>query len=131
MIAKGSFEVTIDAEPPYDTVAGVAHSRAVFDKRFTGPLEASGSVQMLAVRSEAQPDSGAYVALERISGVLDGRRGTFSVVHTGLMHRGQRSLALTIAPGSGTGELRGIRGSMQIDIVDGRHFYTVDYDFEE
>jgi hypothetical protein len=126
MIAKGSFEVTPRFEPPYDDSDGVALSRASFDKRFSGPLDAASTVQMLAARTPAT-GSGGYVALERITGTLDGRSGAFVVVHLGLMTRGAPSLRIDIVPDSGTGALAGIAGTMHIDIVDGRHFYTVDY----
>jgi hypothetical protein len=126
MIAKGSFEVAMKAEPPYDTVDGVTLSRASFDKHFWGPLEATSQVQMLAARTAIETSAG-YVAIERISGTLEGRRGTFVVVHTGLMARGTPSLSITIVPDSGTGELSGISGRMAIQIVEGKHFYELDY----
>ena len=128
MIAKGSFEVTMHAEPPYDVVEGVTLGRASFDKRFSGPLEGTGSVQMAAARTPVAGSAG-YVAVERIQGTLDGRRGTFVVLHTGLMSRGAPSLTIQIVPDSGTGELRGITGKMSIEIADGKHFYELDYAF--
>jgi hypothetical protein len=129
MIVKGTFEVTMKAEPPYETVEQVTLGRASFDKRFSGPLTATGTVQMLAARGPV-PSSAGYVALERISGTLDGKRGTFALVHLGLMERGAPSLTVAIVPDSGTGELRGIRGRMAIDIVEGQHHYTLDYAYE-
>ena len=128
MIAKGSFEVTMHAEPPYDAIDGVTLGRASFDKRFSGPLEGTGSVQMLAARTPVAGSAG-YVAVERIQGALEGRRGTFVVLHTGLMNRGTSSLIVQIVPDSGTGDLRGIAGKMAIEIMDGKHFYELDYTF--
>ena len=127
MIVKGSFEVKVSAEPAHDVVDGVALSRATCDKRFSGPLDATGLVSMLAVRSPVE-GSAAYVAIERISGTLDGKRGTFVVQHVGTMTRGGPSLVITIAPDSGTGELAGISGRMSIQIIEGKHFYELDYD---
>jgi hypothetical protein len=126
MIAKGSFEVAMQAEPPYDAVDGVTLGRASFEKRFSGALEATSTVQMLAARTPMD-DSAGYVAIERIQGVLDGRRGTFVVLQTGIMNRGSRSLTITVVPDSGTAELRGIAGRMTIEIVEGKHFYELDY----
>jgi hypothetical protein len=126
MIAKGPFEVKMQAEPPYDAVEGVTLGRASFDKRFSGPLEGTGTVQMLAARTPVEGSAG-YVAIERIQGSLDGRRGTFVVLHKGLMTRGTPSLAITIVPDSGTGELAGIAGRMSIEITAGKHFYELDY----
>jgi len=129
MIVKGTFEVTMKAEPPYETVEQVALGRASFDKRFSGPLTATGAVQMLAARGPV-PSSAGYVALERISGTLEGKAGTFALVHLGLSDRGAQSLTIAIVPDSGTGELRGIRGRMSIEIVEGRHHYSLDYTLE-
>jgi hypothetical protein len=126
MIAKGTFEITMQGEPPYEEVDGVSFGRASFDKRFTGPLSGTGKVQMLAARTPIE-NSGAYVALERITGTLDGKPGSFATVHMGIMTRGTRSLTLTIVPDSGTGDLKGIAGRMDIHVVDGKHHYEVDY----
>jgi hypothetical protein len=127
MNAKGSFEVQMSAEPPFDTVEGVALGRARFDKQFTGPLSATSRVEMLSVRSEGT-ESGAYVAVERISGTLAGKTGTFALVHLGLSDRGARSLVVQIVAESGTGELKTISGTMKIDITGGKHLYELDYE---
>ena len=129
MNVKGPFEVRMEGEPPFDEVGGVALARASFDKTFTGPLEATSKVNMLSARTPVAGSAG-YVALERVNGVLEGRRGTFTVVHTGLMTRGQPSLTISIVPDSGTGELAGIAGKMDIQIVEGKHFYELEYSFE-
>ncbi|MFZ5889504.1 MAG: DUF3224 domain-containing protein [Myxococcota bacterium] len=127
MNAKGSFEVKMTAEPPYDVVDAVALARASFEKRFSGPLEATSHVQMLSARHGVE-SSGAYVAVERVTGTLLGRRGSFVLHHTGLMDRGVQSLVIKVVPDSGTGELIGLRGQMGIQITEGQHFY--DFDFE-
>jgi hypothetical protein len=129
MNVKGSFEVQMSAEPPFDTVDGVALGRARFDKQFSGAFEATSRVEMLSVRSEGT-QSGAYVAVERISGTLEGKQGSFALVHLGLSNRGERSLTVQIVPESGTGELKSIRGSMTIDITGGKHFYELAYELE-
>jgi hypothetical protein len=126
MSVKGTFEITMAAEPPYSTVEGVSLSRARFDKVFSGPLSGKSEVNMLAART-ADPGSAGYVATERIEGTVDGKTGSFVVLHTGVMDAGARSLAIVIVPGSGTGELAGITGRMDIQIVDGQHFYELDY----
>lgn len=126
MIAKGPFQITMQAEPPYDEVEGVTLARAAFDKRFSGPLEATSKVHMLSARTPVA-GSAAYVALEHIRGTLDGKTGTFATIHQGLMTRGTPSLSITIVPDSGTGELRGLAGTMSITQVNGQHFYEIDY----
>lgn len=127
MNVKGSFEVKMTPEPPYDVVEGVSLARARFDKTFTGPLEGTSTVAFLSARTSVATSAG-YVALERVDAVLEGRRGTFVVVHTGLMNRGVSSLTITIVPDSGTGDLTGISGKMGIEIVEGKHVYELDYE---
>ena len=130
MQAKGEFEVKRIPQEELDIGEGatVGHSR--FDKRFHGPLDATSVVHMLAVMS-AVPGSGAYVAMERIEGTLDGRRSSFFAQHNGVMDRGKPTLDLTVVPDTGTGDLTGLHGRIAIDIVDGKHSYTFDYDFRE
>lgn len=130
MQAKGEFEVKRIPQDELEIGEGatVGHSR--FEKRFHGPLDATSVVHILAVMSPVQ-GSGAYVAMERIQGTLDGRRGSFFAQHNGIMDRGTPSLDLTVVPDSGTDGLTGLRGRIAIDIVDGKHFYTFDYDFRE
>jgi hypothetical protein len=130
MQAKGEFEVKRIPQAELEIGAGatVGHSR--FDKRFHGTLDATSVVHMLAVMAPVQ-GSGAYVAMERIEGTLEGRRGSFFAQHNGIMDRGKPSLDLTVVPDTGTDELAGLRGRIAIDIVDGKHFYTFDYDFRD
>lgn len=124
--AAGSFDVSLTPlglDQPGDDVA---RGRMRLDKRFHGGLDASGAGEMLTGMG-GEPGSAAYVAIERISGVLDGRVGSFLVVHRGLMTRGARELAVTIVPDSGSGELAGISGTMNLIVGDGRHDYTIEY----
>lgn len=126
MNVKGSFEVIMTGEPPYSEVDGITLGRAALEKVFSGPLTATSKAQMLAARTSV-PNSAGYVALERIEGTLDGKPGSFVVVHNGLMTRGEASLTINIVPDSGTGELAGIAGRMSIQIVERKHFYELDY----
>jgi hypothetical protein len=126
MIVKGLFDVTMHPEPPYDTVDGVALGRASLDKRFTGPLDATSVGNMIGARTPVAGSAG-YVAIERVTGTLDGKRGTFVLQHVGTMTKGGHSLAVTVVPDSGTGELVGLSGRMDIQIVDGKHHYELEY----
>lgn len=123
---KGEFEVKREMQPMVDMGddAQAAHMR--FDKVFHGPLDATGVVHMLAVGTAVE-GSAAYVAVERIVGRLDGHAGTFYMQHSGTMDRGTPSLAVRVVPDSGTDGLIGLRGTLAIDITDGKHFYTFDY----
>jgi hypothetical protein len=122
----GPFEVRSHFEPPYDTRDGNTLGRARFDKRFHGAFDAVGEVHMLSART-AVPDSGTYVAIERVEGSIEGAAGTFVFAHTGHMDRGKQSLEVVVVPDSGTGALRGLTGRMAIRIEDGKHFYDFTY----
>lgn len=123
---KGEFEIERAMHPAADLGDGVEAMCARFDKRFHGPLQAASVVQMLGFMT-ATPGSGGYVALERIVGTLDGLTGSFLMQHSSTMDRGTASQSVTVVPDSGTDALTGLRGTLAIDIVDGKHFYTFDY----
>jgi Protein of unknown function (DUF3224) len=125
-LAQGTFDVTATRQPPYDSADGLVLGRTSFVKTFTGELEASSTVEMLSAGTPTQ-GSAVYVALERVNGKLAARSGNFILVHNGVMNRGTPSLKLEVAPDSGTGELVGISGQMQIEIKDGKHFYRFEY----
>jgi len=96
------------------------------DKQFHGDLEGTSKGQMLAVSTDV-PGSAGYVAMERVNGSLHGRNGTFALQHNGVMTRGEPELSITVVPDSGTGELSELAGKMTINIVDGKHFYELEY----
>jgi len=123
--ATGAFEVTLTPVGAPDEVEGVALGRMSLDKRFRGDLEAASKGEMLSVRSAE--GSATYVAVERVSGRLDGRPGSFVLVHRGVMTPEARTLEVEVAPGSGTGELKGLNGRMTIEIAEGKHSYRLDY----
>jgi hypothetical protein len=75
--------------------------------------------------------SAGYVAIEKVTGTLRGRSGTFVLQHSATMNRGTPQLSLTVVPDSGTGQLTGVAGSMTIKIADGKHFYEFDYTLAE
>ena len=123
MNASGSFEIKLD---PQKDAEGEAFSRAVLRKQFHGGLDGSSIGQMLSVTT-AMKGSAGYVALERFTGTLDGRTGSFALQHSGTMTRGKAELRLTVVPDSGTGELAGIAGSMRLEGAGGQHTYAFDY----
>ena len=124
--ASGTFEVTMNPQPPYDTTAGASLGRVSIAKQFHGDLEGSSTVEMLSAMSGVKGSAG-YVAIERVTGRLQGRSGSFVLQHSGTMTRGKGELTVTVVPDTGTAELEGIAGRMTIEIVDGRHLYTLDY----
>lgn len=123
----GTFEVKMqpqgDIAPAGD---GNALGRLSLDKTYSGPLTGTGVGQMLAARSQV-PTSASYVAIEQVSGTLDGKAGTFVLVHRGVMHGGKQQLEVQISPESGTGALAGISGKLDIRIEGGQHYYDLDY----
>jgi hypothetical protein len=124
--AKGPFDVKILPQPP-DAVGHEKIGRMGLDKKFHGDLEAVSLGQMLAFMGGAK-DSGSYVAVERVEGTLGGKKGTFALHHLGIMDRGAQDLTIGVVPGSATGELAGLTGSMKILIAPGgAHSYEFDY----
>ena len=119
--AEGTFEVKLVPEPSDEFIG-----RMSIDKQFKGDLDANSKGQMLSSSSEVQGSAG-YVAIERVSGTLHGRRGTFLLQHSGTMNRGVPQLAIHVVPDSGSGELVGLAGSITITITDGRHSYDFEY----
>ena len=127
--ARGTFDVKVSplAEDAVGKATGVG--RLQLDKRFHGSLQASSVGQMLA--SGNGRTFGAYVAIEKVKGNLDGRTGTFDLVHHARMNGGvPEAWTVSVVPGSGTGELEGISGAMVIEITDGVHHYEFSYAIE-
>ena len=125
--AKGSFEVKMTPKPWSDSTEEHGFGRFLIDKQYHGDLEASSDGQMLSAGTGAPGSSGVYVALEKISGVLQDRKGSFVVYHLGIMNRGVPDLKLAVVPDSGTGESQGLAGSITIAIADGKHSYDFAY----
>ena len=123
--SKGTFDVKVTPQPA-DEAAGGPFGRLFLDKQFHGDLDAHSNGQMLASGTGAE-NSGAYVALERVSGALHGRRGSFVLQHNGTMSKGVASMTVTVVPDSGTEELTGLAGKMTIIIADGKHSYEFEY----
>lgn len=126
MHASGTF--TVELKPlTFDGAAGDKQlGRLSLSKRFSGDLDADSAGEMLSAMTATEGSAG-YVAIERVTGTLQGREGSFVLQHSGTMDRGAPTLNVTVVPDSGTGELEGISGRMQIDIRDGQHFYTFEY----
>ena len=124
--ATGTFEVKLSPQAPEEAAGGAAIGRMLIDKQFHGDLEAVSKGQMLAAGTAVQGSAG-YVAIEQVSGTLEGRAGTFVLQHSGTMDRGTPQLSVTVVPDSGTGELAGLVGRMNIIIAEGKHSYEFDY----
>ena len=131
MKISGSFEVALK---PLETYAagsgGVNLGRMSIDKTFNGELSAQSKGEMLTA-SSAVPGSAGYVAIEQVIGDLSGRKGSFVLQHYGRMDKDKNYLLLEVVPGSGTGELKGMKGKMNIRIENTHHFYDLDYEISE
>ncbi|MEO8189571.1 MAG: DUF3224 domain-containing protein [Acidobacteriota bacterium] len=124
--ATGTFDVKLEPQPADEKTGGSAIGRLTIEKTFHGGLEGASRGQMLAA-STATSGSAGYVAIEQVTGMLDGRAGTFALQHSGTMTRGAPELTITVVPDSGTGQLIGLAGKMTIRITDGKHFYELEY----
>jgi Protein of unknown function (DUF3224) len=123
--ASGSFEVKM---APLATDAPTL-GRMSLDKTYHGDLEAVSKGEFLGMGTPGSGSAG-YVAMERVNGKLEGRSGTFALQHSGAMKRGDTQYSVTVVPGSGTEELAGLEGKLSITIVDGKHFYDLEYTLE-
>ncbi|GGI85944.1 hypothetical protein GCM10007973_23170 [Polymorphobacter multimanifer] len=127
-VAQGSFTVKMAPEAEAKG-EGLTQGRIAVTKDFSGSLVGKGSGTMLSGITPEQ-GSAAYVLIERVEGTLDGRAGSFALAHLGLMDKGAPDLRVAIVPGSGTGDLAGIRGAMTLDVGGGRHDYILRYSLE-
>lgn len=125
--ATGEFEVTMTPQPADDKAAVGKFS---IDKKFTGDLAGTSKAEMLAIMTSVEGSAG-YVAMEQVTGTLNGRSGTFALQHSGTMTRGAPQLSVTVVPDSGTGQLVGLSGQMTIKNDGGKHSYEFDYRLAE
>ncbi len=119
---SGAFEV--DVKPV--SGEGESPARMALNKTFTGDLIGTSTGQMMAGGNEAI-GARVYVALETIEGSLGGKKGSFIVTHRGTMTKDRQDLSIIIVPDSGTDELSGISGTLDIQMTDGKHSYTIEY----
>lgn len=122
-LISGPFDVKMTPASAPDDAVG----RFVLDKQYHGDLAATSTGEMLAAMTATKGSAG-YVAIEKVTGKLAGRSGTFHLQHTGIMNRGAPSLTITVIPDSGTGELTGLAGTMGIKTTPaGAHTYEFEY----
>jgi Protein of unknown function (DUF3224) len=127
MHVSGTFDVKLApqaADNPHARAAGI--TRLGLEKQFQGGLQGTSQGEMLACGDAAS--SGAYVALEKFTGSLHGRSGSFSLVHSAVMNRGvPQNWSVAVVPDSATGELGGLTGTLRIRLEAGKHFYDFEY----
>lgn len=129
--AEGSFDVkTIPQKTDNKEAEDAKIGRMSLDKQFHGSLEGTSKGEMIYAGGSSE-SSGVYVALERVTGTLAGKRGSFVLYHTGVMNGGAYDLNVSVMPDSGTDELAGLTGTMTIRIEGGKHFYELSYTLPE
>ncbi len=129
--AKGSFDIKMAPAEPTDFEKANDISRVTSEKTWHGDFEGVSHGEMIT-GSTASTGSMAYVAIERMTGKLNGRQGSFTFAHRASMMKGDApsagELSVTVVPSSGTGELTGLTGSLMIHIdAQGKHTWTFDY----
>lgn len=128
MKVTGKFQVKLQPLEFYTQGKdGINLGRMSLDKTFLGALDATSQGEMLSAMTPIKGSAG-YVAIEQVSGTLEGKQGSFVLQHFGIMDRGKDNLILEVVPDSGSGELTGLLGKMSIKIENGQHFYELDYD---
>jgi Protein of unknown function (DUF3224) len=126
-VAKGTFTVkmTPSAESGFgDTGANLG--RLSLDKTFEGDLVAVGKGEMLTALTMTKGSAG-YVAIERVTGTLHGKKGSFVFQHSGVMNQGAQNLSIAVVPDSGSGDLVGLDGLFKLRVESGKHFYEFEY----
>ena len=125
--AIGSFEVNLVPQSMANADAGPLMGRLSINKTFSGDLQATSKGEMLSAGTAVKGSAG-YVAMERVTGTLHGKSGSFVLQHSGTMNRGAPQLSVSVVPDSGTDELTGLSGTLSIQIADGKHSYAMDYE---
>jgi ketosteroid isomerase-like protein len=126
MRATGTFDVTLTPLDVHDMGAGAKLGRMSIEKKLSGDLAGASKGEMLTAGTDVKGSAG-YVAVERFTGTLGGKSGSFTLQHNATMNRGDGRLAIEVVPDSGAGELAGITGTLTIEIADGRHSYAFEY----
>ncbi|MFB7124988.1 DUF3224 domain-containing protein [Kitasatospora sp. NPDC056273] len=122
--ASGSFEVTAFEPVETEEREGAAFGRVRIAKTFTGGLSGESEVRMLSVAGPSGSPA-SYVAVEHVTGELDGRKGSFVLQHAAWDSTGT---TIRVVPGTGTGELAGITGEFHLTVDgSGTHTYVLEY----
>ena len=131
MKATGTFDVKITPQASDLAPEGPNLGRMSLDKQYHGDLDGPAKGEMITAAGIAVKESAAYSAVERVTGTLHGKKGSFALQHTGVMTRGTPSLNITVVPDSGTGELAGLTGKMDIIIEGKQHSYVLEYEIRK
>ncbi len=128
--ANAKFQMKSWDEKPYDEIEGGPKlTRATVAKSYSGDIEGDGTVEYLMIHRE--DGSASFVGLERVIGSIGDRRGSFVLEHKGTFEGGTAKATWSVVPGSGTGDLSGLRGEGGFASAHADEYaITLDYDFE-
>ncbi|MFD7842102.1 DUF3224 domain-containing protein [Nocardia sp. NPDC059764] len=124
--ASGTFDLTSFEPEVLDEGLGAALGRVRITKTFQGCLVGTSTVHMLSV-ADSEGSPAAYVAVERFTGELHGRKGSFVLQHSAPGSRGEQQIAIRVVQGTGSGDLAGITGAFEIQSEEGSHSYVLEY----
>ncbi len=128
--ATGPFEIKMAPLDTYNQAEGAGIARFSIDKEYSGDIEATSQGEMVSAGSPQEGRAG-YVAMERVTGTLAGRQGSFVLQHSSTMDGDRQSQSIAVVPGTTTGELTGLTGTMRILNEAGAHSYEFDYSLSE
>ena len=128
--AKPAFAIKSWDEKPYNEIEGSPKlTRASVSKSYQGDIEGEGKVEYLMMYRSA--GSASFTGLERVVGSIGGRSGSFVLEHRGTFEDGVAKVTLSVVPGSGTGDLRTIKGEGRFEVGhQPPYVMTLDYSFE-
>jgi hypothetical protein len=125
--ARGTFTI---AMKPLTPAPAEGLGRFSIDKVIHGDLEATTKGEMFS-GGDYKTGAAGYVAIEVVTGTLGGKHGSFAIQQMGTMDANGPKLTAMVVPGSGTGELKGIAGTLTIDPSNGQHTYDLEYRLPE
>jgi hypothetical protein len=129
--ATGTFEVKVEPIPADSKGDRPSFPRFTLDKQYRGDLEGTSQGEMMTVNGTVE-GSAAAVAIEHFNGSLNGRKGSFALVHSSTMRRGgEFSMIIRVVPDSGTEQLEGLTGTLEIVVEGGQHLYHFDFTLPE
>lgn len=121
--AHGTFTVKM---APMASAPAEGLSAFTMEKQFEGDLVGTSHGEMISA-GDYKLGAAGYVAIEHVTGTLDGKSGSFALAQIATMNAGSQSLQVVVVPGSGTGQLTGITGTFTIRMENGKHSYELDY----
>ena len=131
MRARAEATITVQSAEakPFDETERPVLMEIRISETFAGDLQGESPVRALQVLRDDQ--SASLVSLQRFHGKLAGRQGSFVLQGAETVANGKITADWFVVPGSGTGELSGLRGEGGFEGEFGKGSQgTLDYWFE-